>query len=1142
MRIAALCLALILIFPAASAQMYLSDENNWPMFLHDASHTGVSNSSAPENANIKWTFRTHGEIKSSATVLDGIAFFGSSDGYAYAVFSSNGTEKWRFKTCDLVESTPTPAGDKLLFGSYDGKLYCLWRDNGTECWNFSTTKRIRSSPVVVDNIVYFGSYDYNIYAVNFSDGSLKWKFATNFSVGASALVRDGIVYMGSHDGFMYALRAADGALAWRLDCRSGIQSSATYGNGRLYFGSNEGKLFCVLPDGMPQWDFSASDRIVSSPAFWNDKLYFGSWDSNIYCVNDTGKLVWKFTTGAAIFGSVTIAGGKALAGSTDRCMYAIDANDGALSWSYQTRGMIRATPTVVNNTAIIGSHDGYMYAFDTSPPPQGSAVFSHAGRTKLAEFGIPKNATIDNATIELDFHSYTSGFLDYPTSPSLYFSDEESPFWAYDRAGYGSMGYQYEDHLGQESIDLSFSKSGTQSTYVVIPKNATIERAELRISNAHYPMQQSVQSKYALGSTPVVSIAYYEGRMLAGCENGSIYEVNATANTTEELTSFSGSVQDMISCEESGKLLVLLNDRLIAIEGFFSSINTISLLPGEDAYRIAKGDLDDDGDSDAAICTSRGLVFFENINGTFFRRNATVINDDSSLNEHYTSIGLENIDCDGPCDVVVAGESSVRALVGLGNWSFSVRTIRQIQNLVYAISFVDYDGEGSPDLLLGMSNGYVYCCRNLGNGTFDQYPTVLYGQGNVTAIDTGTLDGDEKVDIAFATGICAAVSANFNGTFVSTTVLQQAGGFASDIIVRDLNFDGLSDVAYSCRDGAVYVCVNDGLDASQKPYHYTLSIGDNVVSNQEGMGTFSKTLVGMEDKMQDYLDIKPGYPDAYGNVVRGVQMNITSEYAGTLRIDEMIIVYNYTAKIDFSSALISYIASQQAPENATIECSSLTSGIIDVRSIDIKFCVPPFVKITYPQNGTYYDDEILTFACEHGGNLPVSYNWSSNLSGKLSSENNFSARLSAGAHNITLRISDGRSNASDSVHLLLKVRPKIPIIVLKYNERATAGSAVRFDASSSYDPDGSELSFAWSFGDGKIAQGGKCSHAYSNAGEYRGNLTITDGQGQTNSTSFKVTIIESEQPQICPFAVLIACCVGGIASAYFIVKLIRRKE
>jgi PKD repeat protein len=63
-----------------------------------------------------------------------------------------------------------------------------------------------------------------------------------------------------------------------------------------------------------------------------------------------------------------------------------------------------------------------------------------------------------------------------------------------------------------------------------------------------------------------------------------------------------------------------------------------------------------------------------------------------------------------------------------------------------------------------------------------------------------------------------------------------------------------------------------------------------------------------------------------------------------------------------------------------------------------------------------------------------------------------------------------------------------------------------FDASASYDLDGSIVSYDWVFGDGNIASGIATSHTYADEGTYAVDLTVTDDLGATGTDSQSVTV------------------------------------
>lgn len=65
---------------------------------------------------------------------------------------------------------------------------------------------------------------------------------------------------------------------------------------------------------------------------------------------------------------------------------------------------------------------------------------------------------------------------------------------------------------------------------------------------------------------------------------------------------------------------------------------------------------------------------------------------------------------------------------------------------------------------------------------------------------------------------------------------------------------------------------------------------------------------------------------------------------------------------------------------------------------------------------------------------------------------------------------------------------------------------VSFSSAGSSDPDGSIVSYAWTFGDGGTSNAANPSHTYAAAGTYTATLTVTDNQGATGSQSVTITV------------------------------------
>lgn len=68
-----------------------------------------------------------------------------------------------------------------------------------------------------------------------------------------------------------------------------------------------------------------------------------------------------------------------------------------------------------------------------------------------------------------------------------------------------------------------------------------------------------------------------------------------------------------------------------------------------------------------------------------------------------------------------------------------------------------------------------------------------------------------------------------------------------------------------------------------------------------------------------------------------------------------------------------------------------------------------------------------------------------------------------------------------------------PVASFTYNTVSTSVS--NFDASASYDTDGTIVSYEWDFGDGTTDSGVIVTHVYPSPGNYIATLTVTDNAG-----------------------------------------------
>jgi len=175
----------------------------WPMFRHDLAHSGYSSSVAPDTTNVRWIYKTGGDVESSPAVVYGMVYVGSYDGKLYCLNANKGDYIWSEQIGKYVYSSPAVADGKVYVGSNDGKIYYLNAYNGHIIWTFPTGGPISSSPAVADGKVYVGSLDGKLYCLNADNGTLISSYQTTCSIESSPAVADGKVYVGSLDGKIY---------------------------------------------------------------------------------------------------------------------------------------------------------------------------------------------------------------------------------------------------------------------------------------------------------------------------------------------------------------------------------------------------------------------------------------------------------------------------------------------------------------------------------------------------------------------------------------------------------------------------------------------------------------------------------------------------------------------------------------------------------------------------------------------------------------------------------------------------------------------------------------------------------------------------------------------------------------------------
>jgi outer membrane protein assembly factor BamB len=337
-----------------------------------------------------WKFKTGGDIHSSPSVYNNVVYFGSFDGCYYAVNAKTGTEKWRFKTGGekWVENDqpdpwqfflsspvikPKEKSGIVYFGSSDGFVYAVDAENGNLKWKFKTEGPVHSSPALYQGKLFIGSWDNNLYALDAQSGQELWRFKTGekpmmHGIQASPCVDNGSVYFGARDAYFYSLNIETGTLNWKYSAdNSWILTTAGVKDGTVYLGTSDSFLFLALDanTGKEKYRIPANGYIYSSPALAYNTAFFGDFTGKVFAVDmQTGQKLDEFATASRKANAERVLKDDKLdfhyvATGMDLSLYSTMYS---VMNKFYTLGAVVSSPAIVGGVIYFGSSDGNLYS------------------------------------------------------------------------------------------------------------------------------------------------------------------------------------------------------------------------------------------------------------------------------------------------------------------------------------------------------------------------------------------------------------------------------------------------------------------------------------------------------------------------------------------------------------------------------------------------------------------------------------------------------------------------------------------------------------------------------------------------------------------------------------------------------------
>ncbi len=252
----------------------------------------------------------------------------------------------------------------------------------------------------------------------------------------------------------------------------------------------------------------------------------------------------------------------------------------------------------------------------------------------------------------------------------------------------------------------------------------------------------------------------------------------------------------------SDRVVILVNDGI----GGFTIAQYIDYPQHSEPEDVLAGDLDGDGDLDLAVILGDLAQIRVAINeGNLVFTHGSI----TSIGGGGRDMDMKDMDGDGDLDIAVAnrGSNTATVLENNGDATFTTTTLPSAGEPRSA-TFGDFDGD--LDLDLAVTNNDAFNVRLFRNdaGVFTPWHVLSTAPNQAEGVTAADLDNDGDIDIATGaeddnTGVNNAVIFLNDGggaSFTGPLAFNTSGVGTSGVVARDLDCDGLLDLALSNQD------------------------------------------------------------------------------------------------------------------------------------------------------------------------------------------------------------------------------------------------------------------------------------------------------------------------------------------------------
>ena len=306
-----------------------------------------------------------GETITDAYLVDDQLYFGSSDGFVFAVhaptgalrwsteFTRGGYRLWRPAHWGDVTAIVTPP-EVVLFDSH----------YGTPISRFDLRFPAGAAGVSNDKLLFIGGLDRRLYAFRPRQDFEYWKAGTDSQLVSVPVLRENNLYFASDNGRVYACEAMNKVFVWINRALGSVTADLAVDENGVYVASRNRSLYLLdLANGRTRWRVRLSSQLYEPPVITPDTAYQYSELDGVVAINAAGvnvedRIRWRMPRGRTV---LTVGEQTAYLLTTDGAIVLADAESGAVRKEVPANGMMMPIAAPQQPALFLASADGRVF-------------------------------------------------------------------------------------------------------------------------------------------------------------------------------------------------------------------------------------------------------------------------------------------------------------------------------------------------------------------------------------------------------------------------------------------------------------------------------------------------------------------------------------------------------------------------------------------------------------------------------------------------------------------------------------------------------------------------------------------------------------------------------------------------------------